>query len=247
MCLATGGAQRYAAIRGAYMRKIAQFLLIGCFVALPAVAQRGGGHGGGGFHGGMGGGFRGGGFGGSGFRGGFGGFHGGFNGFHGGFRGGFWPRNRFVFGFGSYPWGYSPYYSAGWGYPYSGYPYSDYPYSGYSYPSSYPDYGSSAPSPVVIYQSQPPVAVYEAPARPEIREYPETSSPERNERPIYLIAFKGQNNIRAAQAYWVTGDIFHFVTLQGEQRQSPVNSIDRALTSRLNRDRHIDFRLPAEQ
>jgi hypothetical protein len=34
----------------------------------------------------------------------------------------------------------------------------------------------------------------------------------------------------------------HFVTLQGEQRQAPVNSIDRALTSRLNRDRQIDFR-----
>jgi hypothetical protein len=99
----------------------------------------------------------------------------------------------------------------------------------------------------VIYQSQPPVTVYEAPARPEIREYPETSSPERNEKPIYLIAFKGQSNIRAAQAYWVTGDTLHFVTLQGEQRQAPVNSIDRALTSRLNRDRQIDFRLPAEQ
>ena len=242
------------------MRRLTQLLLIGCLLALPAVAQRGGGGhgGGGGFHGGMGGGFRGGmggfrggGFGGPGFRGGFGGFRGGFNGFHGGFRGfrgGFFPRNRFVFGFGSYPWGYWPYYSAGWGYPYSGYPSYDYPHSAYSYPSTYSDYGSSASSPVVIYQSQPPVTVYEAPARPEIREYPEASAaPQRDEKPIYLIAFKGQSNIRAAQAYWVTENTLHFATLQGEVRQAPINSIDRALTSRLNRDRHVDFRLPAEQ
>ena len=109
---------------------------------------------------------------------------------------------------------------------------------------------------VVIYQSQPPVTVFEAPARPEIREYPETSSPQRdpetssrqrNEKPIYLIAFKGQSNIRGAQAYWVTENTLHFVTLQGEPKQAPINSIDRDLTFRLNRDRHVDFRLPAEQ
>jgi hypothetical protein len=237
------------------MPKLAQFLLIGCFLALPMTAQRGGGaHGGGGFHGGMGGGFRGGGFGSSGFRGGFNGFHSGFNGFHGGFRnfhGGIFPRHRFIFGFGYYPWGYGPYYGAGWSYPYYdyGYPYYNVPYSsGYSYPSSYSDYGSSASSPaVVIYQSQPPISVYEAPAQPEIREYPETSSPKGNEKPIYLIAFKGQSNIRLAQAYWVTGDILHFVTLQGEQRQAAVNSIDRALTLRLNHDRHVDFLLPNER
>jgi len=234
------------------MRKLALFLLIGCFLAFPAIAQRGGGGhgGGGGFHGGMGGGFRSGGFAGSGFRGGFGGFHGGFNGFHGGFRGfrgGFVPRNRFIYGFGYYPWGYGSYYGAGWTYPYYdySYPYYSYPYSGYAYTPSYSDYGSAS-SPVVIYQ-QPPITVYEAPAQPEIREYPETSSLRGNEKPIYLIAFKGQTNIRAAQAYWVTANTLHFVTLQGEQRQAPVNSVDRTLTFRLNRDRHVDFRLPDEQ
>jgi len=98
----------------------------------------------------------------------------------------------------------------------------------------------------VIYQSQPPVTVYEAPARPEIREYPETSLTQRDEKPIYLIAFKGQNNVRAAQAYWVTDNTLHFVTLQGEARQAPINSIDRELTIRLNRERRLDFRLTAE-
>ena len=105
------------------MRRLALFLLISCFLVIPALAQRGGGgfHGGmgGGFHGGMGGGFHGGM---GGYRGGMGGFRGGgfvgpgfrggFNGFRGGFRG-FYPGNRFVFGFG-FP--YWPYYGAGWGY-----------------------------------------------------------------------------------------------------------------------------------
>src|SRR5215471_12372484 len=104
------------------MRKLAQFLLVGCFLVIPAIAQRGGG----GFHGGMGG-FHGGGFVGPGFRGGF--VHGGFR----GFRGGFFPGNRFVFGFG-FP-GYWPYFGAGWGFPYYGS--ADYPYSTYSYPNDY--------------------------------------------------------------------------------------------------------------
>ena len=67
------------------MRRLAELLLVGCFLVMPVVAQRGGGgfHGGmGGFHGGMGG-FRGGGFVGPGFRGGF--ANGGFRGFRGGF------------------------------------------------------------------------------------------------------------------------------------------------------------------
>jgi hypothetical protein len=109
------------------MRRFAQFLLAGCFLVLPAIAQRGGG----GFHGGMGG-FRGGGFVHPGFRGGF--VNGGFR----GFRGGFFPGNRFVVGFGSPYW---PYYGAGWGYPY----YYGYSYPPYSYPYVYPypdhDYG----------------------------------------------------------------------------------------------------------
>jgi hypothetical protein len=49
------------------MQRFAQFLLVGCFLVIPALAQRGG------FHGGMGG-----------FHGGVAGFHGGMGGFHGG-------------------------------------------------------------------------------------------------------------------------------------------------------------------
>ena len=63
------------------MRRFAQFLLMGCFFAIPGIAQRGGG----GFHGGGGGGFHGGAV--AFWR--WGGFHGGMGGFHGG---GFVPR-----------------------------------------------------------------------------------------------------------------------------------------------------------
>jgi hypothetical protein len=97
----------------------------------------------------------------------------------------------------------------------------------------------------VIYQSQPPVTVYEAPAQREPRQPQETYSAQTTEKPIYLIALKGQNTISAAQAYWVTANTLHYVTLQSEQRQVSLNSIDRALTLRLNRDRHIDLRLPS--
>ncbi len=198
---------------------------------------------GGGFRGGMGGGFRGGSFAGSGFRGGYDGFRGGYGASHGG-NYGFHGRNRFFFGYGYYPGNYWPYYGAGWGY---GYPYYSYPYAGYSYPSAYYDYGSSASSPVVIYQSEPPVAVYDVPERAQSHEYWENFSTQGSEKIVYLIALKGQDNICAAQAYWFTGNTLHFVTLEGAARQTPINSIDRALTFRLNRDRHVDFRLPAQQ
>jgi hypothetical protein len=242
------------------MRTFTKILLAGCLLVLPVTAQRGGGMRGGGAHGGGGGFHGGGGFsrgsafrGGSSFRGGYGGFRGGFRGGYGGYNRGFYGGNRFFFGFGSYPYGYSywPYYD--WGYPYYyGYPSSYYNYGypayGYNYaPSSYYDYGYSQAPQVAIYQSEPaaPVTVYESqrPARSEIREYRDSSSP-RNEKPIYLIGFKNQDNIRAAEAYWVAGGTLHYVSLQHEQKQAPLESVDRAVTYRLNHERHVDFRLP---
>jgi hypothetical protein len=222
------------------LRKFAQFMLssfLASVLVTPAVAQRGGGfhggmggfhggmggfhggmgggfHGGmGGFHGGMGGGFRGGGYGGAGFRGGF---------VHPGFRGyrGYYPGNRFVFGFG-YP--YWPYYGAGWSYPYYGYPYY-YPYSVYSYPDtySYPNYDSgyayAAPSP--------------------------TSCPQANGKPLYLIKLTYANNVWVAQDYWYTADTLNFVTEHGEQNKTPAGSIDRAATFQLNHDCGVNFQLP---
>jgi hypothetical protein len=229
-------------------------------------AQRGGGgRGGGGFHGGMGGGFRGGM--GGGFRGGMGGFRGG--GFRGGWGGGWgrgfhggWGRfNRFhgrFVGLRYYPWGYW----GGWGYPYGGYwggggwgypsaSYSDYSYpdyGGYSYPTASSYSGYASPSPVVIYQSQPaaasqPVIIVESAPQQAMPQETSGYAERRNEEPIYLLAFKGQSNIRAAEAYWIAGSTLHYVTLQHEQKQVPLDTVDRALTLQLNRQRGVDIRL----
>jgi len=230
------------------MRNIARFLIVGwlfvgCLAVLPAAAQRGGGGhggGGGGFHGGGGGGFHsnvGGGFRG----GGYGGFRGGYGGFGRGFYGrGFYGRGFFGFGLGFYPYSYWPYYYD-YGYPYYGY---SYPYSSYDY--GYGGYGYAS-APAMTYQSDPAPPVYDPPqtARPEVREYSPGPSAHRNEKPIYLVAFKNQDNIRAAEAYWVTGGTLHFITLQHEQRQAPLDSVDRGLTNQLNHERHLNFYLPA--
>jgi hypothetical protein len=211
------------------MRRLAQILLIGCFLVIPAVAQRGGGGGGlhggmgGGFHGGMGGGFRGGM--GGGFRGGIGGHGGGFVGpgfrGRGGFRGGFFPGNRFVVGFG-FP--YWPYYGAGWDYPYPYYGYPYYPDSAYSYPYAY------------SYSSDDSAYAYSGPDQ--------TYCPQANGKPLYLIKLTYQNNAWVAQDYWYTEGTLNFITLQGQQNKTPISSIDRALTFQQNRDCGVVFHLP---
>jgi hypothetical protein len=222
-----------------------------CLFVSVAFAQRGGSHGGGGgfSRGGGGGGFsRGGGgfshggggfsrgFSGGGFRGGSGFSRGGFNrGF--GFRGG---GSRFAFGLGfGYPYyGYG--YGYGWGYPgyYDYYPYSySYPSAYYGYPSYYDaGYGSA---PVVVNQTyaQPNPA-------PSVQtgEYPPQYQ-QPNRETLYLIAFR-DHRIFAAIAYWVEGDTLHYVTREHEQGQVALDGVDRAFSEQLNRDRHVEFRLP---
>jgi hypothetical protein len=236
-------------------------LALCCLLAVPAVAQRGGGghgggFGGGGFHGGGfgGGGFHGGGFGGGGFHGGFGGFRGfGFNRF---------GYNRFGYGYGYPYWGWG----VGWGYPYWGYGYapydscwdyaSCYPY-GYSYAPGYgydsyaaPAY-SGTPGVTVISVPQSTAPAYVNHASPVTHEYdqygqevgPAAGTAGAGTSPIYLIAFN-DHNIRAAQAYWIDGQILHYVTLQHEERQIPLSDVDRKLTLQLNHERHIPFQLP---
>ena len=207
------------------MRRFAQFFLIGCFLAIPGIAQRGGG----GFHGG-----------GGGFHGGGGGFHGGMGGFHGGgfvspgfrggglrgYRGGYFPGNRFGYGFGFS--GYWPFYGSGWGYPYYGYPYYGYPYyypyTAYPYavPYSYPYYDYSY--------------VYTGPDQ--------ASCPHANGRPLYLIKLTYDNRVWMSQDYWYTADTLNFITLQGQQNKTPISSIDRDATFRLNGECGLNFQWP---
>jgi len=227
------------------------------------MGMRGGGFGGGGFGGG---GFRGGGFGGGGFRGGGFGFRGGNFGFKGGF-------NRFGFGrFGFrnnvWPWwgvgvGFWPGWGGGWG----GYPY-DYGYdasyaypANYSYPAaSYPAYPAYAPS-AAPAQSAPNITVIYPPqasagSTTVIREYDEfgqeiprgsaaaaaATGNSSSGAPIYLIALK-DHTIRAVTAYWVDGPTLHIVTMDHQERQVPLDTVDRAMCEQLNRERHVQFSL----
>lgn len=212
----------------------------------------GGGMGGGGMRGG--GGVRGGG--GGGFRGGTGGFRG------GNFRGGVGYRGNRLF------YGFSPYlYSGFYGYPYFDYwdPFfdsSDYGYgyppdNGYS-PSGYPyvdNSGGGAPA-VIINQNSggypygPPAGQAYAPPppppAPAIREYtgPATQAQaQQYQAPLYLIAFS-DGMIRAVLAYWVDGATLHYVSMDHEQKQAPLSTVDRALSDRLNRERNVTFELP---
>jgi hypothetical protein len=214
-----------------------------CLLTLPVFAQRGGGGGGrgmggmGGGRGMMGGGFRGRpGFGG-GFHRGFGG--GGFNRFNR-FRPGFnrFGFNNAFFGFGSgLGWG------LGWGGGWGG------GWGDYGYPFGYPSYGPSGSTVTVVYPPPAPptvVTVFADAARSVIRENDWSDSdwpPGSSGSPIYLIALL-DGRIFAASSYRVVAGSLQFVTVHGEEKQTPVESVDRAMTTRLNRERRVRFQLP---
>jgi hypothetical protein len=61
--------------------------------------------------------------------------------------------------------------------------------------------------------------------------------------PIYLFAFQ-DHVIRAAASYRVDGQTLHYMTLQHEEKQAPLDTLDRPLTLELNRERHITVQLP---
>jgi hypothetical protein len=194
--------------------------------------------GGGGYMGG--GGFRGGGFG--------GGFHGPifgghpFNGLKG-IRGFGFVRSPF-FGFGSsFGLGFygSGFYSPGfYDYGYS-YPYYDQGYGGGGYSSPQPNIT------VVYPPQQAPVYVEpQQPAHPVTHEYDQYGQEVKRDgsgAPLYLLAFKDKV-IRAATAYWVDGKTLHYVTYEHEQKQAPLETLDRDLTVRLNAERHVELQLP---
>jgi len=225
-----------------------------CLLAGGAMAQRGGG-GGGGFRGSPGGGgfggvggFRGGGFGGvGGFRGGgFGGFGGGFYGRgFGGFGLGFgygWP---YAYGYPGYGYGsYGPY---DYGYAYSPYITASPYIGGSSYPAYNNSYAYTTPNVTVVYP--PPTA--DSPPQSVMHTYDrygqeiKPAGSQSNSSPIYLVAMK-DHVIYAASSYSVEGNTLHYVTLQREARQVPLDQVDRDLSMQLNRERHVSLQLPRE-
>jgi hypothetical protein len=142
-------------------------------------------------------------------------------------------------GFGTGLWGYPGFYDYGSGYPF------DY---GYGYPNSanlvapsYPYYEGGATSPPVIVQNYPPPS-YPPPA-PVIREYAPSNGTTEYRDTLYLIAFQ-DHHIVAAVAYWVEVDTLHYITREHEEKLVPLSQIDRSFSEQLNRDRHVEFRLP---
>ena len=72
----------------------------------------------------------------------------------------------------------------------------------------------------------------------------QTACPQANGIPLYQIKLTYQNNVWLAQDYWYTEGTLNFITLQREQKKTPISSIDRALTLQLNRDCGVNFQLP---
>jgi hypothetical protein len=96
----------------------------------------------------------------------------------------------------------------------------------------YPPQQAVTPSPVIQFDE----------FGQEIRPAPATTSNAPAAAPVYLIAFK-DHEIQAVSAYWVTGATLHFVTLEHQERTAPLDNVDRDLSTRLNRERHVTFSL----
>ncbi len=128
----------------------------------------------------------------------------------------------------------------------SGYPYD---YS-QRYDSSNAAYQSSG-SAVIAVQLAPNIYSYvpvdnpATPVAPAIQEFatPPSQTSSTCAPTLYMIAFQ-DNSIRAALAYWTEGSTLRYVTMDHEQKQAPLASVDRALSERLNGERHVIFRLP---
>jgi hypothetical protein len=190
-----------------------------------------------------------------------GGVHGGY--VRGGYviHGGGWGYGRGYWGYG---YGYPLYVGGFWGY---GYPYYGYPYYGYSYPyydPAYYGYGySSAPAYNYGYTaapapSSPPVVIVNNTSQPQqpesvrperdtiqYRDEPETrQNATRYQPPDYSIAFRNHQIVHAV-AYWVKDGRLHYVAQDHSLHDLPLGDVDRLFSEQINRDKGVDFRLPA--
>jgi hypothetical protein len=188
-----------------------------------------------GFHGGS-----------AGFRGGStayrgGGYHGG-SGYHGSYRGYYGYRYGYRGLYGYYGW---PYYYPGF---YAGYYDPSFADSGYVDPY-YNGYSSDPGDAGYAYAPPPPPPAPDPPPAPAWRQYPAPTQPaqtpqaQKYQEPLYLLAMH-DGTIRAVLSYWADGASLRYVTLDHEQKQTPLSSIDRSLSERLNRERNVTFRLP---
>jgi hypothetical protein len=78
-----------------------------------------------------------------------------------------------------------------------------------------------------------------------IREYRQDYQSPSPGQPPYLIAFT-DSSVRLADTYWVKDDTLYYVTADHAQEQTPLSSLDRTLSERLNCEKNLSFYLPAE-
>jgi hypothetical protein len=181
---------------------------------------------------------------------------------YGGFRGGYARGGGFGRGFGGFR-GFSqhrffrssffpsafPLYYGGFGYP----GYND--YNNYNDPSYAPYTQAPSANVTVIYLPPPPsygpqivsTSQYEPQgAQPMTREYPEHASapPPAARAPIYFQIAMKDGSVYAALAYWVQNGLLHYVDLDENRAQVPVNAVDQERSEKLNKARQVDFRLP---
>jgi len=171
---------------------------------------------------------------------------------YGGYRTGRYPFNYGYRGFYGYGGAYWPY---GLNFGYYSYPYyGDYGYSPYSSSYGYGyDYPAYQPNVTMVYpeQQSAPVTFY-AP-NPVVRRYdeygqavaPSDSTAIDDSSPLYLIAFK-DHVILPAVSYSVTGTTLEYVNLDHATKQVPLDTVDRDLSRKLNRERRVAFNLPGQ-
>lgn len=125
------------------------------------------------------------------------------------------------------------------------------------FPSGFPmmdwgDYPRNQAAPVVLVLQAPefmPRQFVEESYKPEtakpvIHEYKPAASNAPGETPAAFSIALRNGSIHSAQAVWVEGGQLHYVSAEGTSQRASLESIDRATTSRLNRQKNLEFWLP---
>jgi hypothetical protein len=107
-----------------------------------------------------------------------------------------------------------------------------------------------APPPVTIHQhfgegAQPVIREY-GPEGEEIRTYraPTVNRPAPPDDDVMFLVPLKDHSVYSAKAYWVEGEMLHYITHQGRHNQVSLDLVDRELADRLNKGRKVEFRLP---
>ncbi len=89
--------------------------------------------------------------------------------------------------------------------------------------------------------------------RPEIHNYKESplaataAPPTANTEEATFVIALNDGSRPSASAVWVQNSTLHYIDTEDRQHQVPLKSVDRESTRKLNRERKLDFWLPAAQ